>query len=240
MANLPLSTPERILRAVFIPVEEDLPVTTFDFKPTFSALAMAAVLATLPALASAKQHAAVAGGSLSGGKSTNIEISPNSTVDFLFDVTGILSNDGFDDALNEVFNLNVGPNTRVVGIGWNVTLFADSPSWLSELAVGFGSSSVNVVNLRPGIDDEESGTKAYSSGGVLDLVGLSLDFSVGADGKLKLQFFETFDDYADDFDGRWEAGALTIRTMPIPEPATYGMMALGLFAVGAIARRRKS
>jgi hypothetical protein len=116
----------------------------------------------------------------------------------------------------------------------------EEPSWLSELAVRFGSSSSWDVNLRPGIGDDNPGTKSYSSGGVVDLVGLGLDFGVNADGTLNLEFYETFDDFAADWDSVWRSGALTIRTQPIPEPGTYAMMLLGLGAVGAIARRRKA
>lgn len=158
------------------------------------------------------------------------------------DVTGILSNDAFGDPINVRRQINVGANARITGIGWNVALFADSPSWLSEMAVSFGSSSSPLlVQLRPGVGDDLSGSKSYTSNGLVDLVGLGLDFTVDADGILGLEFFETFDDFANDWDGRWESGLLTIEatTVVVPEPGTLGLLAFGLLAVAARRRRTR-
>ena len=161
--------------------------------------------------------------------------------DYTVDVSGIFSVDGAGDPDNETRSLQVGAGGRVVGIGWDTTLFADSPSWLSEMVVRFGSTSGWAVNLTPGIGDNEPGTRAYSSGGVVDLVSLGLAFFVDADGVLALEFFESFDDFTNDWDGRWLQGALTIRVEGehvVPEPSVYALLLLGLAGVAGTARRR--
>lgn len=161
--------------------------------------------------------------------------------DYALDVSGIFSIDPFGDPLNVVRTLQIGASARVIGIGWDVTLFADAPSWLSEMVVAFGSTSASAVNLTPGVGDDASGTQAYSSGGVVDLVGLGLDFTVDADGVLRMEFFESFDDFADDWDGIWESGSLTIRVegeQVVPEPSVYALMLLGLAGVAGASRRR--
>jgi hypothetical protein len=124
-----------------------------------------------------------------------------------------------------------------------VTLFADAPSWLSEMVVQFGSTSTPFqLSLTPGIGDDFPGTESYSSGGVVDIVGLGLNFAVDTDGVLRLEFFEDFDDFPGDWDGEWLSGALTIqvssRNGTVPEPATYALMALAVIA-GGVARRRR-
>jgi hypothetical protein len=165
----------------------------------------------------------------------------SSSTDYSVFVGGTYSVDPFGDPQNDVRTLQIGASARVIGIGWDVSLFADAPSWLSEMVVAFGSTSAVAVNLTPGVGDDSPGTQAYSSGGVVDLVGLGLDFTVDADGVLRMEFFESFDDFADDWDGIWESGSLTIRVEDervVPEPSLYALLLLGLAGVAGASRRR--
>lgn len=208
----------------------------------FSTLAKMAAAAALclPFLAHAKTTPN-SSSVLTGQRSAQIAVGPSATTAFVLDVAGILSYDEEGNALNTWKSMSIGANARVVGIGWNVTLFADAPSYLSEMVVSFGDSASRNLYLTVGLGDDGPGTASYDSGGVVDLVGLGFDFAVGADGMLKMEFFEDYDDFAGDWDGRWESGTLTILTVQaIPEPGTYAMMALGLGALGFLARRRKA
>lgn len=175
------------------------------------------------------------------GKASSGPVATAGVTDYLFDVSGIFSNETLGDPLNEVFLVDVGANAHVIGIGWDTRQFADAPSWLSEMVVNFGSSSTRYVNLTTGIGDDAPGTASYSSGGVINIVDIDLDFNVDADGKLRLEFFESYNDFANDWDGRWESGHLTIRVESmIPEPSTYALMGLGLAGLVAWTRRRST
>lgn len=159
----------------------------------------------------------------------------------LFDVTDIFSNDPFGSPLNEVYTIDIGGLSEVVGIGWDVTLYADPPSWLSELVVAFSASDqAFVLDLTPGVGDDFSGTASYSSGGIVDLVGLGFNFPVLSDGLLRLEFWESYDDYPDDWDGIWIDGTLAIEYNAVPEPATWAMMITGFGLVGHAVRRRRA
>ncbi len=159
-----------------------------------------------------------------------------------FDVAGIYSNDEYGSPINEVFNLDVGAGSWVTGIGWDVSIYADDPSWLSEMQVAFENSTQSTgVFLSVGVGDDFPGAGSYSSGGIVDLVGLGLQFQVGADGKLRMEFFEGFDDFPGDWDGVWDSGALSVQVMSaVPEPGTYALMLLGLAGAAVVARRRRS
>lgn len=161
-----------------------------------------------------------------------------------FDVAGIASNDGFGSPINEVRTINIGAFSRVIGVGWNVTLTTVSPSWFEEFVVTFTDSAfTNGVDLVPAVDDSFGGVGNYDSGGILSLTDLGLDFAVGADGVLRLEFWENFDDFAGATDGFWTSGTLSFQYEPaqavIPEPATWGMMIAGFGLVGFAARRRR-
>lgn len=157
---------------------------------------------------------------------------------FNIGVNQVFSNDPQGDPLNIVQIVNTAiANGQVVSIGWDVTLFADDPSWLSELTVGFSDSAqTGGVDLAPGFGDDFSGTQAYSSGGLVDLIGLGLDFSLGADGLLRLEFFEGFDDFANDWDGIWISGTLSVEVLEVPAPSAFAL--LGFAGVVAGRRRR--
>jgi hypothetical protein len=76
-----------------------------------------------------------------------------------------------------------------------------------------------------------------------DLVASGLDFVVGADGILRVEFAESFDDVPNAADANL-SGSLTFIYTPagataVPEPAAWAMMILGVGAVGGALRRRQ-
>ncbi len=175
----------------------------------------------------------VAAAALTGGAAQAAVIVSQS-----LDVSGIFSNEEIGSAQNEVRMLNFGSAGRVIGVSWDVELFADSPSWLSEMGVDLSGEGGAGLSLFPGFGDDNPGTASYNSGGFMDLVALGLDFAIGADGNLRFEFFERFNDFVGDWDGIWTSGAITVR-VDVPEPATMALTLAALAALGA-SRRRKA
>lgn len=158
------------------------------------------------------------------------------------DVAGIesISEFSFGEATsNYVTFFQLAPFAEVSGAGYSVTLQAFDPSWLSEISVVFTDSAVlNGVIFTPGAGVDDSGTGSFSDSG--SLVPQGLNFSVGADGLLRVEFAEAYDDPGVNPDGKWLSGNLSfdVSAVPVPEPGTYGLMGLGLLAVIGAARRR--
>lgn len=169
------------------------------------------------------------------GNGTNNVGGVNPTpADFLVvDVTGIESWDGFGDPDNTVLNFNLAPNAHVIGVSWDVEIEAFSPSWLSEMRVDFTDSGVSTgVSFAAGAGDNFPGVGNYA--GSANLVDLGLDFNVGADGVLRFEFWESFNDFDNAVDGVWNSGNITVEWVPAP-----GSLALlGLGGLAAIRRRR--
>lgn len=139
----------------------------------------------------------------------------NSSVVLSFDLGGVASWDGIDDASNVIENCVTG--TAITGIGWtSVGITTVGASWLSEPTMLFsnssGSGDVNGINLTLGVGDDMAGSAVYDSGGIVNFADVPLaDIVSNPDGLFPIQFFEAFDDVADAVDADFTGGSMTIE-----------------------------
>jgi len=161
------------------------------------------------------------------------------------DINGIDSYGLFRSPDNSVLNFDIGANSYITNVTYNVNVSAYSPSWLSELAFAFTNSKVTEgVLINPAFIYDIPGTATFFD--TLDLVAEDLDFYVGNDGILRLEFFEDFDDLFVNPDGRWNFGTITFDYTPqaapsdVPEPATALLLGGGAMLMGFASRRRRA
>jgi hypothetical protein len=160
-------------------------------------------------------------------------------------VAGIQSYGDLGDSGNTVLTFDVGAFATIIGVSYNVTITAFTPSFLSEISLLFSDSAQSAgFSFQPGFADVQPGTGTYAGSG--NLIDLNLAFQVGADGLLRLEFFEDPNDESVSPDGIWNSGTITITTdaddpgTDVPEPATGMLMGAGLALMGYTARRRRN
>lgn len=130
-----------------------------------------------------------------------------------------------------ILDLGTGMDVPVIGIGFDVGIEAFDPSWLSEATIDVNGA----VLVTPGVGDDFPGVGAYSSGGIIDLVGLGLEFTATG-GIITMELFESFDDGAVAPDGFW----LTPSTLTfefVPEPASLTLLSILGVALMGLRRR---
>lgn len=155
-------------------------------------------------------------------------------------VDGVESWDLLDDDSNNVLTVDVaaglglpsGTPVEVTGVGWDVTIETVGASWISEADIAFyEDSTADADFFTLGIGDlGEPGIASYASAPI-KLGDAGLPNLVLESGVLQIQFYESFDDVADEIDALW-SGSLQIQAIPAPG-------ALALIGLAGIAGRRR-
>jgi MYXO-CTERM domain-containing protein len=151
----------------------------------------------------------------------------------VLDVSGMQFNDAQGSALNQILSVMIGVGAEVTAISWDVNLTSIGASWASEAVMGFEGQ----INLTVS-GDANPVTNTNYAGGPVDLSDNGLpNITVGADGILDIEFFESFVDNAGTGDNFFEAGSTVtiLGTGFVPTPGSLAVLGLG----GLVAGRRR-
>lgn len=206
---------------------------------SFSALLGAAVLSVAFVSQAQARGAAIITVGTPGASESSVVI----------DLAGWATFGGFGAPTNSEVFLDLGAGSVITGYSYSGLAFSTlNGSYLSELTLSVNNTDgSSYMDWAPSVTDAEGsfGPAAGAWGGVdggAGPFGEGGSFVVG-DGQVWVTVYEGFDDPFGDGgltqDASITAGMLTIMYQPVPEPGTYALMAMGLFAVGAAARRRQ-
>lgn len=157
-----------------------------------------------------------------------------------FDVSGISTYDEQGDTDNMVMNEFLASGAHIIGAAFNVQITTFDGSWLSEAEIALqNSDQSDGVFLTPGAGFDTDGVNQnFDSGGMMDLASMPvpLDFFLGADGILRIEFYELFDDNIDAIDATFGSASTVSVQYIVPTPGTAALLGLGGLAA---ARRRR-
>lgn len=219
---------------------------TVSFRSALLCAGLGLVMAT-PALARTAPPMPGAVVVIPAGSATFIDI----------DLAGWVSFGGFGRTTNTTVGFDIGAGTVVTGFSYEGLSFVantyptGATSWLSDLTLSVnptnGDAATEFMDWSPSTVND-GGSAADLIGSWAGTSGQPGTFGAGTsftavDGLIFVTIYEAFDDpFADNgavLDTTITAGTLRVFLAPIPEPGTYGMMALGLLAIGAAMRKRR-
>lgn len=159
------------------------------------------------------------------------------------DLTGWVTVGFFADPGNSEVLLDIGAGSLVTGFEFiNLSFESLGESWQSEFTLSVNSSDGwQWMDFWPSTVEEPGVFGPASGSWSPPPAGDGAPFKVD-DGILWVTIYESLADVDGDGNPIVNAqvlqGSLRVIYQPIPEPATYAMMAFGLLGVGAVARRR--
>ncbi len=149
--------------------------------------------------------------------------------EIVIDVSGAEFRDGIGDPDNQVIEVFLGAFWQITNIAWDLNLTtltdpgASFPSWASEANIDFnGQLNLQVSGTAAGVVNE------------INTGSADVDLTLGADGILRMEFWESFDDSPGMADAFLGEGS----TITIPSPTPGPLAAVGIGGLFAARRRR--
>ncbi|OAB62941.1 hypothetical protein AY599_13385 [Leptolyngbya valderiana BDU 20041] len=130
-------------------------------------------------------------------------------------VNGVEVFEGLGTPANSSVTLNIGAGNAVTGVGYEVTIEAFSPSWLSESRMAILSNAGDPIGtgaeIIPVDGTNASGVETVSSGGI---IALGSPVAANGAGEIYIEWFESFNDTTPAPDSVWSDSAAPVSLPP--------------------------